>query len=343
MIKQANSPVQSVPLACPVCGGDLVHGDDGLACERCARGFPVVAGIPDLRLSYPDPYLSWEEDLQAARELAGRFEEYDFPGLLREHWRETGKPAELAERFIAGGLTTMERSRAYLREIEDKRGRPLSEGDRFLEIGCGVAGLGHAAAGRAGSVVASDISMRWLVLAKKRLADAGEAEVALVCCAAEDPPFKPGSFDLVAAGDVIEHVADQRAFLAGAGAVLSPGGTLFLATPNRFSLSLEPHVRLWGVGFLPRRLAKAYVWAVRRAPYDHVRLLSAAQLRRLLTESGFEARIVPPEIPVASQRLYAGLELRLVRLYNRVRLLAQVRRLLLAVGPFFHVFARKLP
>jgi hypothetical protein len=43
MIQKAKSPVQPLPLACPACGGDLVHGDEGLAC-RCARGFRVGVG-----------------------------------------------------------------------------------------------------------------------------------------------------------------------------------------------------------------------------------------------------------------------------------------------------------
>jgi hypothetical protein len=80
---------------------------------------------------------------------------------------------------------------------------------------------------------------------------------------------------------------------------------------------------------------------VRKAPYDHVRLFSARALRRLLRREGLEPDIVPPQIPVATQRLYGGAELRLVRAYNRLRRLPLVRRLLLAVGPFFHVFALK--
>lgn len=327
-------------LACPACAAPLTTDAGGLACTACARSYPVVGDIPDLRLTYDDPYVSWEEDLVRAQELLERVHELDFAGLLQEHWRRSGKPPELADRFLAGDLVSLRRSEAYVDAVERERGA-LGPGDRFLELGCGTAGLAGAASGRAGTIVASDVSMRWLVLARKRLVELEREDVHLVCCSAEAPPFGAGSFDLVGASDVIEHVTSQSAFVAGCARVLRPGGMLFLATPNRFSLGLEPHVRLWGVGWLPRPLALSYVRAVRKAPYDHVRLMSSRELRRVLAGHGLDAQIVAPEIPSATQEIYRGLELRLVRLYNRLRRVGAVRRALLLVGPFFHVFATK--
>lgn len=313
--------------------------DRALTCEHCERSFPVICGIADLRLAYPDPYVSLDEDRARARELEELFDELDLAELLRVHWRRSGKPVELAERFLAGDAAAVKRSEAYLTAIEHHRAAALRPGDRFLEVGCGTAALAAVARRRAGTVVASDISMRWLVLARKRLAEQGMDGVGLVCCGAEELPFAAGSFDLVVAGDVIEHASRQGDFAAGCRRVLDRGGMLFLATPNRFSLGLEPHVRLWGVGLLPRVLATHYVRAVRRAPYDHVRLLSARGLRRLLSTRGFEVAIVSPVIPPATEAMYRGFELRLVRAYNLVRSLGPMRPLLLAIGPFFHVFA----
>ena len=335
--------VGRAPLAfvCPADGGALAGEGDELRCERCERRFPVVAGIPDLRLGYADEYVTRDEDVARARELAEHLDAESLSALLRRHWRRSGKPEELADRFLAGDMATVERSEAYVAALERERGRALGGEDRFLELGCGTAGLSAVAARRAGDVVATDVSLRWLVLARKRLLDLGLDRVRLACCAAEDPPFPRGSFDVVAASDVIEHVPEQRAFAAGCARTLRPGGVLFLATPNRFSLGLEPHVRLWGVGWLPRPLARRYVEAVRKAPYDHVRLLSSFGLRRLLTQAGLRVELEPPEIPPGTQALYSGAELALVRLYNRLRRLAPVRATLRLVGPFFHVFATK--
>jgi 2-polyprenyl-3-methyl-5-hydroxy-6-metoxy-1,4-benzoquinol methylase len=334
-------PSERVPFVCPLDGAALTAGDEALVCTECAREFPVIAGIPDFRLRYADEYVSWEADRSRASELAEHLGDEDLVGLLRRHWRMSGKNPELADRFVAGDVATVERSEEYVGSIERQRNAGLGSGDAFLELGCGTAGLAAVAARRAGDVVATDVSMRWLVLAKRRLLDLDLGDVRLACCAAEEPPFPPGAFDVVAASDVIEHVPNQWRFVNGGATVLKPGGTLFLATPNRFSLGLEPHVRLWGVGWLPLGLAKRYVQAVRKAPYDHVRLLSSVDLRKLMRAEGLEVTIVPPEIPPGTQALYKGPELRLVKLYNRLRRFAPVRAALLAIGPFFHVFATK--
>ena len=331
----------TVAFVCPLDGGALSTAGDALFCQACDREYPVVAAIPDLRLRYADEYVSWEEDRGRARELAEHLDDEDLVGLLRRHWRMSGKNPELADRFVAGDVATVERSEEYVGAIERERRSVLSATDSFLELGCGTAGLAAVAARRAGDVVATDVSMRWLVLAKRRLLDLGLSDVRLACCAAEEPPFPRGAFTVVAASDVIEHVPNQWRFVNGAATVLEPGGTLFLATPNRFSLGMEPHVRLWGVGWLPLGVAKRYVQAVRKAPYDHVRLLSSIDLRKLMRAEGLAVTIVPPEIPAGTQALYKGPELRLVKLYNRLRRLAPVRAALLAIGPFFHVFATK--
>ena len=62
-----------------------------------------------------------------------------------------------------------------------------------------------------------------------------------------------GTFDLVTCVEVIEHVADRRAFLADVAARLAPDGLLVMSTPNRTAAS---RVLLVGaaeaVGYVPR-------------------------------------------------------------------------------------------
>ena len=326
--------------ACPSCRSGLDRTESALSCAGCGRAYDIVVDLPDLRLEYVDPYNSRDEDARAAEALAAQSSEVDLRELLSEHWRMTGKPEELAQRFVARDLAALAPAKSYVQAIERARGSPLGPDDRVLEVGCGAAALAAVAARRGCSVVASDVSLRWLVLARKRLQEL-DSDVELVCCAAEALPFHDAGFDLVIAGDVVEHVADQRLFARECARVLRPGGLLFLATPNRYSLGLEPHVRLWGVGLLPRGLARRYVERVRKAPYDHVRLLSSFALRRLFRREGFRVDIDPPAVPVGSERLISGIELRLVRIYNAVRAIRPVRVALLVVGPFFHVFAWK--
>lgn len=65
---------------------------------------------------------------------------------------------------------------------------------------------------------------------------------------------EPGSFDVVTAFQVLEHVADPLAFIRDAAACLKPGGTLVIGVPNadsyigtlaNFVLNAPPHHVTW--------------------------------------------------------------------------------------------------
>jgi len=62
----------------------------------------------------------------------------------------------------------------------------------------------------------------------------------------------PASFDLVAAIEVIEHVAEDRRFVEKAFDLLKPGGTLYLTTPNGTAIpkTNPDHVRHYQAGEL---------------------------------------------------------------------------------------------
>ena len=127
-----------------------------------------------------------------------------------------------------------------------------------------VAGAGRSWRRRAASgrpMAGVDIAMRWLIVARKRLDEEGSgrhpARLRVRRAVCRSPI---GHSAAIVAGDVIEHVADQAATSGrGAPGACRGGGRLFLASPNRFSLAPEPHVQVWGVGYLPRRWMVPYV------------------------------------------------------------------------------------
>src|SRR5207342_2891929 len=110
-----------------------------------------------------------EEDERLALALDARAAGLDLAGLLEEHWRLVGKSPELAARFTAHDLAARAKSEEVVAAVEAAFGSPLGAGVRVLEVGCGTAALAAAVALRGADVAATDVSMRWLVLARKRL------------------------------------------------------------------------------------------------------------------------------------------------------------------------------
>lgn len=53
----------------------------------------------------------------------------------------------------------------------------------------------------------------------------------VVCATVEDAGFHPASFGAISMFDVIEHIEDDRGFLAGVSELLTDGGRLYLSVP----------------------------------------------------------------------------------------------------------------
>jgi SAM-dependent methyltransferase len=188
-------------------------------------------------------------------------------------------------------------------------------------------------------VVGIDVALRWLVMARKRLETQGVA-APLICACAEALPFRDGSFTRAVADSTLEHLRDQERSIAECARVLRPGGSLFVATPNRRSLGPDPHTGLPAGGWLPEALTAAYV---RRKggipPARH--LLTARSLRSLLRSAGFRVPVLgAPDVP-ASQRAGFGPLTKLgIDAYHAVKRIPGGGALLRQLGPLLHAAAR---
>lgn len=93
-----------------------------------------------------------------------------------------------------------------------------------------------------------------------------------------------GAFDVVLCTEVIEHVADSPAALAGIRRVLKPGGRLVLSTPQRWS-TLEVCAR---VAFLPGVIQLVrLVYREPVLPTGHINLLTEQEARHQVEAAGF--------------------------------------------------------
>jgi 2-polyprenyl-3-methyl-5-hydroxy-6-metoxy-1,4-benzoquinol methylase len=156
-----------------------------------------------------------------------------------------------------------------LRELTAAEGRPL----RVLDVGCGEAQLTAAVAAAGHEVVGIDV-------AEEPLRRARSHEPGLDLRRVDTDrewPLPDAHFDVVWAGETIEHVLDTAAWLSELRRVLRSGGSLLLSTPAHGRLrliALALSGRRFDAHFDPRS--------------DHLRFYSSRTLLRLLEDLGFE-------------------------------------------------------
>ncbi len=129
------------------------------------------------------------------------------------------------------------RTEMHLRRYEFAA--PLAAGGRVLDCACGT-GYGSrllADYGNALHVLGVDVDARTIDYAKRRYAD--PARIEFVVGDAEKPPVGPGTIDLIASFETVEHVVDPDALMRAYATSLAPNGALVISTPN--DLGVQPH------------------------------------------------------------------------------------------------------
>jgi SAM-dependent methyltransferase len=320
---------------CPRCRGPLGPRATVLACGGCSVEYPTFEGIPDLRV----PGASWidhERDRDDARRLLDATAGFGAAQMARHVYGWGGGDEEWVEtrtRQLVEGPQRMSRELdGWLRDC-------TSTGP-YLDLGCGYGQLLAAGALRGRPGVGVDVRLVWLLVAKRLIESVGGTP-RLAAAMAEALPLADGAVRGVVSLDVVEHVGDVRAYLREIDRVTAGGGRIALATPNRYSLTAEPHVGIWGVGLVPRRWQKRYVRARRDRPYDFVELLSVREAQRLLgDETRMLTRVLVPPVPAEELARFPPRRRAVARLYNRLARAAPLAPLFHLVGPFFRIVGR---
>lgn len=144
---------------------------------------------------------------------------------------------------------------------------------RVLDVGCGEGHFAAALVRDGAEVVAIDVAEEPLRRARKHHTT---IDVRLV--EPEAPlPLEDASFDVVWAGETIEHVADSSRWLSEVRRVLRSGGLVLLSTPDHGPLS-----RLWLA--LSRKAFEAHF----DPRSDHLRFYTRRVLADLLADFGFD-------------------------------------------------------
>jgi SAM-dependent methyltransferase len=332
-------------LECPLCGGDLAKDD--FRCNRpgCGTRFRSLLGIPDLRVPQ-ETAVDYEQDWTLACSLAEAYPSASFEDLVERLWQGRVRQEIFSREHADVRIGQIQRTRLkYAHDLADTEWLgslvPRDARARVLEVACGPGGFLLAAGRHFGSAAGIDISMAWLVLCRKRL-EAENVPALLVCARAERLPFRRDTFDLVTAFDAIEHVADRDRTVGEAHRVARPGGIVACTTPNRFSLSAEPHHMIWGVGLLPRAWMSGYVRWRTGQECRFTYLFSIFDVRRLFARHfAGGCRIVVPELWGEDIEHFQPAKRVAARLYNLAIRLRLFRAALTFVAPFFRIVARK--
>jgi SAM-dependent methyltransferase len=158
------------------------------------------------------------------------------------------------------------------------RRQPLN----LLEIGTGCGGIAHYFATHSGICCTVDAVD---VIDQRAVRDSYRFRLV------EDVflPYPDDSFDVVLTNHVIEHVgtvSDQKMHLHEIHRVLKKDGVGYLAVPNRW-MAVEPHYRLFGLSWLPRRLRTPYLKLCGKGTYYDCEPLTLREIERFLKETGF--------------------------------------------------------
>ncbi|HEY5337898.1 MAG TPA: bifunctional 2-polyprenyl-6-hydroxyphenol methylase/3-demethylubiquinol 3-O-methyltransferase UbiG [Rhizomicrobium sp.] len=173
-----------------------------------------------------------------------------FSRMAAEWWDPAGKFAPL-HKFNPVRLAFIRETAAAHFARSAKSLRPF-EGLKLLDIGCGGGLLCEPMARLGFAVTGVDPSEKNIVTAKAHAAQTGVA-VDYRAANAEALAAEGQTFDVVLNMEVVEHVADLRAYLEACAGLVAPGGLMIVATLNKTlkALALAKVAAEYILGWLP--------------------------------------------------------------------------------------------
>jgi 2-polyprenyl-3-methyl-5-hydroxy-6-metoxy-1,4-benzoquinol methylase len=147
---------------------------------------------------------------------------------------------------------------------------------RILDVGCYDGTIAKLLQNQGNTVVGIDISSSAVILAKKQGINAININIE-----ESQIPDRLGKFDVIIAGEIIEHIFDTDAFISKLHKALKPNGRLILTTPN-----------LAGLGSRLSLLAGKKPWMIENdilnGKSGHIRYFTFSELKNLLARQHFQ-------------------------------------------------------
>jgi ubiquinone/menaquinone biosynthesis C-methylase UbiE len=132
-------------------------------------------------------------------------------------------------------IPMVDRKEPVLSFLKNKK----NKGNKLLDLGCGN-GRFLSYAQKYFDCTGVDFSKKAIAQAKKKASKAK-----YILGSVENLNFKPNSFDIVTAFDIIEHIKNYEKMLIGAKKILKKEGLLIISAPNPESLGAKIKGKKW--------------------------------------------------------------------------------------------------
>jgi ubiquinone/menaquinone biosynthesis C-methylase UbiE len=199
-------------------------------------------------------------------------------------------------------------TRGLERRLEIMRRHVQLEGERILDIGCGVGAFVRRLREFSPRVAGMDVDA-------ERVLEGGKEVPGLALAVGEQLPYRDSTFDVVLLHEVLEHVTDDLATLKETRRVLAPGGKAVIFCPNRL-YPFETHGIFLGkryvfgniplVNYLPNGLRDYLV--------PHARAYTKGRLSRIYRRAGLRpllhSYVFPGFDHIMARRKFVGRALR---------------------------------
>jgi ubiquinone/menaquinone biosynthesis C-methylase UbiE len=165
-----------------------------------------------------------------------------------------------------------------------------------LENGCGIGYFVPGFSNYFKQVIVLDFSLSYLILAKKIAQEQNLTNIIYICANAEKLPIKDSSIDFIHSNNVVEHINDPLNMIKHAERTLNNGALLYIQSPNKNSIYIEPHFNLPCYGFIPYKIRKFIILRTQNRDPNTVSLLTLSQLKKLIKCSfneNFQVTFIP--------------------------------------------------
>ncbi len=220
---------------------------------------------------------------------------------MRDYYDQSDYFERFADHYGAKDSAFNQYARKYIFSIYTP-----AEDERILDVGCGWGNISLALLRQGRNLVGLDYSVKSAQICRQGSQELGLSDSRFVCADAGNMSFGSGSFDVIYAAGVIEHMYPENyaRFINEARRVLSDRGRLVLGTPNphhvfellkRNNILMKEDASHVDYKTLPRitKTLEQNGFEIERAYYYHSHVKGFAALEKLT--SGF--------IPIMRRRI----------------------------------------